>query len=193
MNTMKALVKAKPEKGLWLEDVSIPEVGINDVLIKIQKTAICGTDVHIYNWDEWAQKTIRCPCPWVTSSQAAWLRSAATCTTSSGTWSPARATWYAAAAATAGGPPAPLPAHQRGGREPARRLRGISLHSGRQRLVLRSQHPQRRDFLLRSARNATHTALSFDVLARTCSSPAPAPSGAWRPPSCGTPGRGISS
>ncbi|MBL7205235.1 MAG: L-threonine 3-dehydrogenase [Desulfobacteraceae bacterium] len=58
---MKALVKAKPEPGLWLEEVPIPEIGINDVLIKIQKTAICGTDVHIYNWDEWAQKTIPVP------------------------------------------------------------------------------------------------------------------------------------
>ena len=61
MVTMKALVKAKSEPGLWLEEVPIPEIGINDVLIKIQKTAICGTDVHIYNWDEWAQKTIPVP------------------------------------------------------------------------------------------------------------------------------------
>ncbi len=61
MATMKALVKSRPEKGLWLEEVSVPESGINDVLIKIQKTAICGTDVHIYNWDEWAKKTIPVP------------------------------------------------------------------------------------------------------------------------------------
>jgi threonine 3-dehydrogenase len=61
MKTMKALVKSKPEQGLWLEDVPIPEVGKNDVLIKIMKTAICGTDVHIYNWDKWAQKTIPVP------------------------------------------------------------------------------------------------------------------------------------
>ena len=51
---MKALVKSKAEPGLWLEDVPEPEVGINDVLIRILKTAICGTDVHIYNWDDWA-------------------------------------------------------------------------------------------------------------------------------------------
>ncbi len=57
MNTMKALVKAKPKEGLWLQDVEIPEVGANDVLIKILKTSICGTDVHIWNWNEWAQKT----------------------------------------------------------------------------------------------------------------------------------------
>jgi threonine 3-dehydrogenase len=61
MVTMKALVKAKSEPGLWLEEVPIPEIGINDVLIKIHKAAICGTDVHIYNWDEWAQKTIPVP------------------------------------------------------------------------------------------------------------------------------------
>ncbi len=58
---MKALVKAKPEKGIWMEDVPIPELGPNDVLIKISKTAICGTDLHIYKWDEWAQKTIPVP------------------------------------------------------------------------------------------------------------------------------------
>ena len=49
---MKALVKKYPEKGIWMEDVPIPEIGINDVLIKIKKTAICGTDLHIYKWDE---------------------------------------------------------------------------------------------------------------------------------------------
>ena len=53
MGTMKALVKTKSEPGIWLEEVPIPEIGINDVLIKVYKTAICGTDVHIYNWDEW--------------------------------------------------------------------------------------------------------------------------------------------
>ena len=63
MKTMKALVKSKPERGLWLEDVPIPEIGHNEVLIKIVKTAICGTDVHIYNWDEWSQQTIPIPMP----------------------------------------------------------------------------------------------------------------------------------
>ena len=58
---MKALVKRKAEKGLWLEDVEVPNVGINDVLIKVKRTAICGTDMHIYNWDEWAKKTIPVP------------------------------------------------------------------------------------------------------------------------------------
>lgn len=58
---MKALVKAKPEEGLWLQDVPIPDISYNEVLIKIIKTAICGTDVHIYNWDKWSQKTIPVP------------------------------------------------------------------------------------------------------------------------------------
>lgn len=58
---MKALVKARPEVGLWLEEVPVPPVGRNDVLIRILKTSICGTDVHIWNWDEWAQHTIHIP------------------------------------------------------------------------------------------------------------------------------------
>ncbi|MCG8435957.1 MAG: L-threonine 3-dehydrogenase [Gammaproteobacteria bacterium] len=58
---MKALVKAKAETGIWMQDMPEPEVGHNDLLIKIRKTAICGTDVHIYNWDEWASKTIPVP------------------------------------------------------------------------------------------------------------------------------------
>ena len=58
---MKALVKAKPQEGLWLLDVPEPEVGRNDVLIRILKTSICGTDVHIWDWDPWARKTIRVP------------------------------------------------------------------------------------------------------------------------------------
>jgi threonine 3-dehydrogenase len=61
MSMMKALVKSKSEPGLWLEDVPIPQIGINDVLIQILRTGICGTDVHIYNWDAWAQKTIPVP------------------------------------------------------------------------------------------------------------------------------------
>tara|TARA_Y200000002_G_scaffold244180_1_gene202015 strand:+ start:151 stop:1176 length:1026 start_codon:yes stop_codon:yes gene_type:complete len=58
---MKSLVKAKAEKGIWLQDTLKPEVGHNDLLIKIRKTAICGTDMHIYNWDEWSQNTIPVP------------------------------------------------------------------------------------------------------------------------------------
>ena len=58
---MKALVKRHADKGLWLEDVPEPKVGLNDVLIKVDRTGICGTDVHIYEWDAWARKTIPVP------------------------------------------------------------------------------------------------------------------------------------
>ena len=58
---MQALVKREAKPGLWLEDVPVPEVGDEDVLIRIRKTSICGTDVHIYNWDAWSQKTIPVP------------------------------------------------------------------------------------------------------------------------------------
>ncbi|HXG34665.1 MAG TPA: L-threonine 3-dehydrogenase [Bryobacteraceae bacterium] len=58
---MKALVKSRPEPGLWLEEVPVPQIGINDVLIRVLRTSICGTDLHIYNWDDWARKTIPVP------------------------------------------------------------------------------------------------------------------------------------
>jgi len=58
---MKALVKAKSEPGLWMEERPVPQVGPDDVLVKVRKTGICGTDIHIFNWDEWAQRTIPVP------------------------------------------------------------------------------------------------------------------------------------
>jgi len=58
---MKALVKAKAERGIWMEDIAAPEIGHNDVLIKVNRTAICGTDIHIFQWDDWARKTIPVP------------------------------------------------------------------------------------------------------------------------------------
>ena len=58
---MQALAKAKAERGIWLEDIERPEIGHNDVLIRVKRTAICGTDIHIFQWDEWAQKTIPVP------------------------------------------------------------------------------------------------------------------------------------
>ena len=58
---MKALVKAKAERGIWMEDIKKPDVGHNDVLIKVNRTAICGTDIHIFKWDNWAQATIPVP------------------------------------------------------------------------------------------------------------------------------------
>jgi len=61
MDTMKALVKKLPEKGIWMECVPVPVPGDGDVLIRIKKTSICGTDVHIYQWDDWARRTIKTP------------------------------------------------------------------------------------------------------------------------------------
>jgi threonine 3-dehydrogenase len=58
---LKALVKAERKPGLWLQEVPVPEIGPNDLLIKIRKTGVCGTDSHIYNWDAWAQKTVPVP------------------------------------------------------------------------------------------------------------------------------------
>lgn len=58
---MKALVKKLPQKGLWLEDIPRPQIGSQDVLIKVKKTAICGTDIHIYQWDDWAQQNVPVP------------------------------------------------------------------------------------------------------------------------------------
>src|SRR5258708_24225007 len=61
MAKMRALVKAEKKVGIWMQEADVPEVGPNDILIRIRKTAICGTDIHIWNWDDWAQKTIPVP------------------------------------------------------------------------------------------------------------------------------------
>ena len=66
---MKALVKARPEPGLWMEDRPIPRIGPDDVLIRIRKTGICGTDIHIWNWDDWAQRSV--PVPLITGHEFA--------------------------------------------------------------------------------------------------------------------------
>ncbi|QEE34245.1 L-threonine 3-dehydrogenase [Octadecabacter sp. SW4] len=68
-NQMKALVKAKPETGLWMERAPVPEIGPEDVLIRIKKTGICGTDIHIWNWDDWAAHTV--PVPMITGHEFA--------------------------------------------------------------------------------------------------------------------------
>ncbi|NNK67965.1 MAG: L-threonine 3-dehydrogenase [Rhodobacteraceae bacterium] len=68
-NQMKALVKARPEPGLWMEERPVPEIGPEDVLIRIHKTGICGTDIHIWNWDDWAQRTV--PVPLITGHEFA--------------------------------------------------------------------------------------------------------------------------
>jgi threonine 3-dehydrogenase len=61
MKTMPALVKREAKRGIWLEEVPVPQIGINDVLIRVDRTGICGTDLHIYKWDAWASKTIPVP------------------------------------------------------------------------------------------------------------------------------------
>jgi len=58
---VRALVKAEAEPGIWMQDVPVPEIGPNDVLIRVRKASICGTDIHIWNWDAWSQKTIKVP------------------------------------------------------------------------------------------------------------------------------------
>ena len=68
-NEMQALVKARPEPGLWRQTAPVPEIGPDDVLIRINKTGICGTDIHIWNWDDWAQKTV--PIPLITGHEFA--------------------------------------------------------------------------------------------------------------------------
>ena len=68
-NGMRALVKARAEEGLWMERRPMPEIGPDDVLIRVRKTGICGTDIHIWNWDEWARKTV--PVPLVTGHEFA--------------------------------------------------------------------------------------------------------------------------
>lgn len=68
-NTMKALEKSKPEEGLWRIEAPVPEIGPDDVLIRVHKTGICGTDLHIWNWDDWAQRTV--PVPLITGHEFA--------------------------------------------------------------------------------------------------------------------------
>ena len=112
--------------GLWLEDVPEPEVGINDVLIRVRKTGICGTDVHIYSWDAWAQKTI--PVPMVVGhefvGEVAALGSNVS-DFSSATSSAARDTCLRAVPKLHGGAPAPVRPLDRARRAAAGRLRRV--------------------------------------------------------------------
>ena len=132
-NMMKALVKSRPEPGLWMERVAVPEPGPADVLIKVAKSAICGTDVHIWNWDEWAAQTV--PVPMVVghefSGRIAEVGSAAT-RYKLGSAFRARAVSSAAPAGTAGQGRPPVPEHSRCRGRPARFLRRIRLHSAGQ-------------------------------------------------------------
>jgi len=98
---VKALVKSRPEPGLWLDEIETPTIGINDVLIRVLRTGICGTDVHIYKWDEWAQATIRCRWRSATNSWDGSWRWDRTLRFFPATSSAAKGTWSADAAATA--------------------------------------------------------------------------------------------
>ncbi|MEM6309586.1 MAG: L-threonine 3-dehydrogenase [Pseudomonadota bacterium] len=69
INEMQCLVKAEPREGLWMQTAPVPEIGPDDVLIRVNKTGICGTDIHIWNWDDWAQKTV--PVPLITGHEFA--------------------------------------------------------------------------------------------------------------------------
>ena len=68
-NEMKCLVKSEPRDGLWMKSAPVPDIGPDDVLIRVTKTGICGTDVHIWNWDDWAQRTV--PVPLITGHEFA--------------------------------------------------------------------------------------------------------------------------
>ena len=81
---MRALVKAERAEGLVMRDEPIPEIGTDDILIKVRKTGICGTDLHIWKWDEWAQKTI--PVPMVVGHEFSGVVEAISSSTSGGKW-----------------------------------------------------------------------------------------------------------
>ena len=181
-NMMRALVKAKAEPGIWMEQVPVPEIGPNDVLIKVKKTAICGTDVHIYNWDQWAQKTV--PVPMVTGHEFV------------GTVADfgAAVTEYKVGQRVSGeghivcghcrncraGQRASLPQHAGRRRQPAGRLRRISVRS---RSTMSCRSPT--TCPTRSPRSSIRSAMPCTPRcpstwsARTCWSPAPGRSASW--------------
>jgi threonine 3-dehydrogenase len=163
---MKALVKAKAEVGIWMEEIPVPEVGHNDILIKVGKTAICGTDIHIYNWDAWAAEDhprahgrgarVRGP------HRGSGLRGARA--QGRGPGLRRRAHHLRPLPQLQGGQAPPLPQRHRRGRQPSGLLRRVRLRSGRQRLQGAGHHLRRRGRHARPLGNATHTALSFDLV-----------------------------
>ena len=178
MKTMKALVKKKREEGLWLEEVPVPPVGINDVLIEVLRTGICGTDVHIYNWDAWAQKTI--PVPMVVGhefvgrivqvgEQRARLRSRRHRQRRG-------ARRLRPVPQLPGRPAAPVQGHQGRRRQPPRRVRRVPRPAGDQRLAARLgrwqprlRHLARRAVDLRPLRQrGAHGPAASTCSARTC-------------------------
>ncbi len=179
-NEMKALVKARPEPGLWMETVPVPEPGPNDVLIRVRKSAICGTDVHIWNWDEWASQTV--PVPMVVGhefvGEIADTGSAATRYARGMRVSAEGHITCGDLPQLPGGQGASLPQHAGRRRAPAGQLRRICLRAG----VERRADPRRRA-RTRSRRSSTRSATpctrrSASILsARTCWSRAPGPIG----------------
>ena len=165
-STMKALVKKYAEPGLWLEEVPVPETGINDVLIQIHKTAICGTDVHIWNWDAWSQKTI--PVPMVIGHEFVGTVAAMGSNVHDLQHRRHRvgrgAHRVRALPQLPGRAAASVQGHPGRRRQPARRVRGVSVHPGHQRVARRPAIPLDILSIFDPFGNATHTALSFNVL-----------------------------
>ena len=165
--THESLVKKHDAPGLWLEDVPEPEIGINDVLIKVVRTGICGTDVHIYNWDAWAQKTM--PVPMVVGHE--FVGEIVEVGLQRQGFPPRRHRQRRGARRLRplpqlpGRPAASLQGHPGHRREPPRRLRRVPRAADDQRLA-----PRRRRSTATSQSifdpfgNAVHTALSFRVL-----------------------------
>ena len=141
-HVMKALVKARAEPGIWLQDVPEPSVGHNDVLIKVHRSAICGTDMHIYNWDAWAQKTV--PVPMAVGHEYSGeiveigQRSARLQHRRSGVGRGPHHLRTLPQLPRRTAPP--VPQHLGRGREPPRRIRRISDHSGDQRIQAAARH-----------------------------------------------------
>ena len=162
---MLALVKTAPGPGLELRDVPVPTIGINDVLIEVLRTGICGTDLHIYNWDAWAPETI--PVPMVVGhefvGQIVEVGSNVT-TSTPATSSAAKGTSSAAAAATAWPAGGTCARTRRASASIAPALRRVPRPADDQRLGPRPASIPRRAAIFDPFGNAVHTALSFDLL-----------------------------
>ena len=186
MESMLALVKNHRGPGLALESVPVPSAGPGEVVIRVLKTAICGTDVHIYEWDEWAQRTI--PVPLIVGHEFVGgiveLGRRGARSRARGAGRPARATSSAATAATAA-PAAATSARNTVsiGVDRSRRVRRVPRAPGGQRLAGGRADPARHSSpsSIRSATPCTRRCRST-WSARTCSSPAPGRSAAWRRP-----------
>ena len=193
---MKALVKKYAEPGLWLEEVPVPEYGINDVLIKVHKTSICGTDVHIWNWDAWAQRTI--PVPMVIGHE---FVGHGCCDGQQRTRPGDRRRRLRRGShrlrqmpELPGGTPPPVQRHPGRRRQPARRLCGVRLHPGHQHLARRSQHPHGHPVHLRSLRQCDPHSAGLHGAGRGCADHrAPARLGLWPRRSQSTPEHATSS